>query len=168
MLNADGSPSDAFTTFLAPVTVPTGSMVFWPSPNIPDGWLLANGQEVSRTTYDTLFGVVGTNWGAASSISNFLLPDMRGAVPAGSNGSSFPFGTRVGAETITLTTAQLAAHTHNVKAQGLDNALSPVGYFGAAGPDTTVSTTFATESAGGGTAHDNIQPSVAAYWIIKT
>ena len=29
----------------------------------PDGWLLCNGQAVSRTTYSKLFNVIGTTYG---------------------------------------------------------------------------------------------------------
>lgn len=166
-MTSDGQPSDDLKSWLQPITAPVGSIVLWPSPDLPSGWLLCNGAEISRTTYAALFLIVGTSWGNASSVSNFLLPDFRGNVPAGANGTSFPFGTEVGAETVTLTEAQLAAHTHTCTGQGLDNALTPVGYFGAFGPGSGIQT-FATGSTGGGTSHPNIQPSLCLHFIIKT
>jgi microcystin-dependent protein len=45
----------------------------------PTGWIICNGAQVSRTvTYDALFGVIGTTWGAGNGSSTFHLPDLRG------------------------------------------------------------------------------------------
>lgn len=44
----------------------------------PEGWLIANGQAVSRTTYARLFSRLGTLWGAGDGSTTFNLPDMRG------------------------------------------------------------------------------------------
>lgn len=167
-MTPDGQPSDDFKAWIQPITTPVGTVVLWASQNLPDGWLLCNGAEVSRTTYAALFTVIGTTWGAASSVANFLLPDMRGFVAAGANGTSFPFGNGVGAETVTLSMNELPAHTHDLKGYGLDNALVPVGYFGAIGPNAAGSLTGVTESTGGGQAHSNIQPSKGLHFIIKT
>lgn len=47
-------------------------------------WLECDGSEISRTTYATLFGVIGTRFGYSSS-STFKIPDMRGIFPRGWN-----------------------------------------------------------------------------------
>jgi phage-related tail fiber protein len=44
----------------------------------PTGWLKANGAAVSRTVYSTLFGRVGTTFGAGNGTNTFNLPDLRG------------------------------------------------------------------------------------------
>lgn len=44
---------------------------------IPEGYLLCNGQEVSRTTYKDLFDVIGTTYGSTSG-TTFKVPDLRG------------------------------------------------------------------------------------------
>ncbi len=44
---------------------------------IPEGYLLCNGQEVSRTTYKDLFDVIGTTYGSSSG-TTFKVPDLRG------------------------------------------------------------------------------------------
>lgn len=55
-----------------------GAVFPFPSQNIPNGWLLCNGQAVSRQTYSTLFGVLGVTYGAGDNRTTFNLPDLRG------------------------------------------------------------------------------------------
>jgi microcystin-dependent protein len=40
----------------------------------PDGWLVCNGQEVSRTTYSKLFEVIGTTYGEGDGSTTFNVP----------------------------------------------------------------------------------------------
>lgn len=49
----------------------------------PDGWLICEGQEVSRTTYAALFAAIGTIWGIGDGLNTFNLPDFRGIFPRG-------------------------------------------------------------------------------------
>ncbi len=49
----------------------------------PTGWLLCDGSAVSRTTYATLFAVIGTTYGVGDGSTTFNLPDMRGRMPVG-------------------------------------------------------------------------------------
>lgn len=42
----------------------------------PEGYLLCNGAAVSRTTYATLFSVIGTTYGAGDGWSTFTLPNL--------------------------------------------------------------------------------------------
>lgn len=42
----------------------------------PEGYLLCNGAEVSRTTYAALFAEVGTTYGAGDGSTTFNIPDM--------------------------------------------------------------------------------------------
>ena len=44
----------------------------------PAGWLKANGEAVSRTTYATLFAAIGTTFGSGDGSTTFNLPDLRG------------------------------------------------------------------------------------------
>ena len=53
---------------------------------IPEGYLLCNGQEVSRTTYKDLFDVIGTTYGSTSG-TTFKVPDLSGKFIRG-NGST--------------------------------------------------------------------------------
>jgi hypothetical protein len=49
----------------------------------PSGWLLCDGSQVSRTTYVSLFGLIGTTYGVGDGITTFNLPDFRGKFPLG-------------------------------------------------------------------------------------
>ena len=89
-----------------------------------NGWLMEFGQAVSRTTYARLFEHIGTTHGVGDGATTFNLPDSRGRVAvaadnmggtdAGVLTSSNVLGTKMGAETVTLTAAQIPAHTHPI------------------------------------------------------
>jgi microcystin-dependent protein len=57
--------------------VPTGLALPFGGSVVPDGWLLANGAAVSRTTFANLFSVYGTTHGAGDGSTTFNLPDLR-------------------------------------------------------------------------------------------
>lgn len=48
---------------------------------IPSGWLLCNGASYSKTTYSTLYSIIGDIYG--SDLENFNLPNMQGKVVVG-------------------------------------------------------------------------------------
>jgi len=50
---------------------------------IPNGWLLCDGSEVSQSTYQSLFKVIGNTYGIPQGVGTFVLPDMRGRFPLG-------------------------------------------------------------------------------------
>lgn len=56
--------------------IKTGMILPWASPNIPDGYLLCAGYELSRTTFSKLFSVIGTTWGAGNGTTTFNIPDF--------------------------------------------------------------------------------------------
>lgn len=62
-----------------PFTVPPG--VVWPFAgaiaSLPVGYLFCDGTAVSRGTYATLFGVIGTQYGVGDGSTTFNLPDLR-------------------------------------------------------------------------------------------
>ncbi|MCP4137456.1 MAG: hypothetical protein GY754_41195, partial [bacterium] len=45
--------------------------------NVPEGWLLCDGQAYGRTEHSELFQVIGTAWGSPDD-SRFNVPDLRG------------------------------------------------------------------------------------------
>ncbi len=104
---------------------PVGVVNMWVTGTAPTGWLLCQGQAVSRTTYGSLFTVLSTTYGAGDGTTTFNLPDLRGRVPMGAGTgrnvansadlTARTLGTRVSDdESITLTAAQsgLPAHGH--------------------------------------------------------
>lgn len=73
----DVSKKAASTEFVQNV-VPPGVVFPYAGPIPPSGWLLADGSEVSRTTYARLFAAIGTTYGAGNGATTFNLPDLRG------------------------------------------------------------------------------------------
>ena len=100
----------------AELAFPTGSVIPYAGASAPSatlsgvvGWLLSDGSAVSRTTYATLFAVVGTTYGAGDGSTTFNVPDLRGRAPIGAGtGTGLTARTRgqlVGSEA-------LESHTH--------------------------------------------------------
>ena len=85
----------------------------------PGGYLLCNGQAVSRTTYANLFKVIGTTYGAGDGSTTFNVPNLNGRVVVGKSSSTFTTLGQTGGEiNSTLTTSNLPAHTHTVTPKG--------------------------------------------------
>lgn len=68
--------------------VHTGSILIWPGATIPEGYLLCDGQAVSRTQYAALFAAIGTTYGTGDGSSTFALPDLTGRVAVGKSGEA--------------------------------------------------------------------------------
>lgn len=81
----------------------------------PRGFSLCAGQLLSVTQNAALFSLLGTNFGG-NGIQNFGLPDLQGRAAVGtgqgSGLSNYILGEKVGTENVTLTSANLAPHTH--------------------------------------------------------
>lgn len=60
-----------------------GKMEIFAGSNAPSGWLLCNGQEVSRSTYEALYSVIGTTYGSGDGSTTFNVPDMRNRMAVG-------------------------------------------------------------------------------------
>jgi microcystin-dependent protein len=151
------------------------------------GWLLCDGSAVSRTTYARLFATVSTTFGVGDGSTTFNVPDCRGRAPIaagqGSGLTSRALGATVGAETHALSEAELATHTHgastnstgahthtvsgvvsgsaNSSGGGVDGGTATTSSNGAHSHTVTVN------NAGSGTAHNNMQPSIALNFFIK-
>ena len=173
--------------------VPSGALMPYAGTSAPTGFLLCDGSAVSRTTYATLFSAISTTYGSGDSSSTFNLPDLRGRVIAGQDDMGGASANRLtnqtggingdnlgdtgGSETHALTTAQLASHTHSFS----DTDSITVGTLvsgdsvnrGGSGQlfsnnSVTVSISGTTGSAGSGSAHNNVQPTIILNYIIKT
>ena len=140
------------------------------------GWLKCDGRSLSRTTYAALFAVIGTSFGSADG-NSFNLPDSRGRVLGtlgqGTGLTNRTLGASVGAETHTLTTGEMPVHNHGITDPGHTHAYQnqagdngPAGFSDGADNDeynqiTASSTTGITvNNAGGGGAHNNMQPTL--------
>lgn len=202
--------------------VPIGAIVDFAGTLAPNGWLFCYGQAISRSTYAALFGALGTAYGPGDGSTTFNLPDLRGRVVAGKDdmgGSSAnrltnqsgglngdTLGASGGAETNTLTTAQVPATgvsvtasqsphehfiansdtgpdggngisgsnftRHNAFTSGFDGSYQlrgtdttpTLGRTSAVAPTITASGTVQ----GGGSAHNNVQPTIILNKMIFT
>ena len=100
------------TTAGAINSVLTGSIQMWPTTSAPSGYLLCNGNAVSRTSYAALFAVMGTTFGAGDGSTTFNLPNYTNNFPVGA-GSSYSLASTGGATSVTLSTANIPAHSHS-------------------------------------------------------
>jgi len=128
----------------------TGEIKIWSTSTAPSGYLICDGSAVSRTTYASLFAVIGTTYGAGDSSTTFNLPQLGGKVPLGYEavGTYTTIGGALGETTFALPSLT----TNSTGAQGGSdfNAVTSVDY----------STTPASVEV--------IQPSIVLNFIIKT
>lgn len=93
---------------LATLTSP-GIILLYGAAAAPTGWLLCDGSAVSRTTYASLFAVIGTTYGIGDGSTTFNVPNLKGKFPVGFNSADTAFdalGETGGAQTANI------AHTH--------------------------------------------------------
>jgi microcystin-dependent protein len=85
----------------------------------PVGYFFCEGQLLSIADYDALFSLIGTTYGG-DGMTTFALPDLRGRIPIhsgqGPGLQAYTQGQASGAEQVTLTVPQVAAHSHNLMA----------------------------------------------------
>jgi microcystin-dependent protein len=179
------------------VWMPAGVISPYGGTAAPTGWLLCHGQAVNRTTYATLFAVISTTYGAGDGSTTFNLPDIRGRVVAGqddmggvsanrlTNASGGLDGDTLGAtggsETHTLTISEMPLHGHPFQlsirtASGTDQ--NTTGGLMMRNADTSTQSAYTGTPSntagqqiggtGGGTAHNNVQPTIILNYIIRT
>ena len=61
---------------VVPDALPTGSYIQFAGSQAPEGFLVCNGGEISRTTYSALFAVIGTTYGSGDGSTTFNLPNL--------------------------------------------------------------------------------------------
>ena len=172
--------------------IPSGTIVPWSDSSIPSGFLECTGQAVSRSTYATLFGIIGTTYGAGNGSTTFNVPDLQDNVAVSKSGTK-NLGSTGGANTVTstgnvggstanatLSTPQLAAHSHPISATDGPDAGDQTTKVRRGGPDPAVVNTAAQSTgSGGGHSHNMsatfsgdatsvVQPYLTVVYLIKT
>lgn len=155
-------------------TEPIGTIKMYGGKTAPDGYMFANGQAISRTTYSDLFAIYGTTFGAGDGSTTFNLPNLNGRTPVGLKASDSDFNTigKTGGEkTHTLTQSELAAHRHGFQGGSalftqLDQGVKGLGsgnlWIEGVGAIPTTST-----DGGANQPHNNMQPYMVLNYIIK-
>lgn len=158
-----------------------GSVIAWAGlkNNIPSGWSMCNGAQLSKTEYADLFAALGgeqSPWGVFS--TTFLLPNMpiygspvhANTLNELTNGNN-RLGLTGGEQKHTLSIEEIPSHKHiNLKIAGSNEGA------GINGPYVITNNTKynginaitgETGNTGGNQSHNNMQPFAAMYWIIK-
>lgn len=140
----------------------------------PKGWALCNGQLLPIQQNQALFSILGTTYGGDGRVT-FALPNLQGRA-AMNAGPSNQVGAMAGSEAVTVTTQQIAPHTHPVNAvssAGVSAAPANRLWAGSTGSDLQYALTRdtfmapgASASAGGNQPHNNIQPSLVLNFVI--
>ena len=172
--------------------VPTGTVLDFAGSVAPSGYLLCQGQSVSRTTYAALFAVVGLSYAPTNehvhhnTSGTFRLPDLRRRVVVGAGGSATSrlantIGATGGSEVGRIPshshgrTGSAGRHRHSISAardhRHYDGSGAQISITGTS--TTNVHTGYeddhrhTTSSAGGGNVAV-LQPSIVLHKIIKT
>lgn len=140
----------------------------------PAGWMFCEGQLLPISENETLFQLIGTTYGGDGE-STFALPDLRGRIPI-HQGNGFILAETGGAEEITLTVSQIAAHAHPLLATNSDaTATSPLGALFAKAQGDVYTSGFTPSNmspqsigpTGGSQPHTNFQPYLCVDFIIS-
>ena len=176
--NPDGTHDPSIFQAIA---LPAGSITLYAGAAAPDGYLLADGASLLRSDYPALFTAIGTVHGAADG-THFNLPNLKGRVPVGKSSTDAEFdtlGETGGEKTHVLSTGEMPSHNHNIQVDFTDgwaNGTPQSATQGATVHDpgefsdrngTPVASNFV-QPAGGGAAHNNLQPYLVLNYVIKT
>jgi len=141
----------------------------------PAGWMFCEGQFLPISENETLFNLIGTTYGGDGQ-STFALPDLRGRVPV-HQGNGFILAETGGVESVTLSVAQMPAHSHPLIAiADPGNQTNPAGNL----PATSLNVvpfindvpggsfnTAAVSPTGASQPHTNLQPYLCVDFIIS-
>lgn len=162
-----------------------GEIRIWAGVRCPQGWHFCDGSTLGVNQYPALFSLIGTVYGG-DGVNSFAVPDLRGRLPisAGQRPGGVAnnvVGQKGGANTVSLTAAQLPGHTHALIAATV--AATAVGpgnnVFADTGDDynmyvpynaTSPMQTLAEGSigiSGGGQSHENRMPTMCLNFIIS-
>ena len=168
---------------------PPGVITAFAGSTAPTGYLLCNGATVSRTTYASLFAIIGTTYGSGDGSTTFAVPDLRSkmivGVGQGSGLTNRTLASSGGIETKTLAISEMPSHNHSINDPGHAHSQTTVNDdfnnsggnppgFSADGAGSRTwnninsnTTGISINSTGSGTAFNIMNPFLALNYIIK-
>lgn len=150
---------------------------------VPNGWFACDGSLKSIAENEVLFTLLGTTYGG-DGVNQFGVPDLRGRLPVsqgqGPALTMRSLGEVAGTETVTLSQAQMPAHTHQLvatsaaatlespRATALPAAVSGQVFYvtDVAGATSVAMEPSAVTTAGGSQPHQNCMPSMTVQYCI--
>lgn len=162
----------------------------------PRNWALCNGAILPINQYQALYALLGSQFGGDGK-TTFALPDLRGRTPLnqgnGADQRQYLPAVPGGSETVTLTAANLPAHTHSVLATtAMADRPTPIGssasvhcliaavaqdssptkvsppYYGNPAGSMAALDAGSVSSTGGNGPHNNLQPFAVVNFCIAT
>jgi len=166
----------ATTAFVQNNSIPTGSLMMWPTLSAPTGYLLCNGTAVSRTTYAALFAVIGTTFGVGDNTSTFNLPNYTNRLPVGAGGLYALGATGGSKDAVVVSHTHTATvtdpgHSHQTGTTFAGADFSGARSTGTSGLATSTATTgisVGISTTGSSGTDANMPPYLSVYFIIKT
>ncbi|MFT7170930.1 MAG: microcystin-dependent protein [Paracoccaceae bacterium] len=142
----------------------------------PRGWKLCDGQALQINDHTALYAIIGGIYGGDKK-STFLLPDLRGRVPAGAGKavalSQIRIGQQFGRETLTLGVANMPSHSHSVILSGSEVVRTPTVAAPVAGQSASANLVHRSDpnvlessNSGGSVPVRIAQPSLGMHYII--
>ena len=145
------------------IATPVGMIAPYGGTTAPTGWLMCNGQAVSRTTYSALYGKIGTAYGAGDGSTTFNLPNYTDRVAQG-----------LGRGYVAAGLPNITGHTRAANNTFYGDDSAGALYHGGAGycngQDYNVGGTYFDASRSNsiyGNSSTVQPPAVKSYWIIK-
>ncbi|MBD5217630.1 MAG: tail fiber protein [Bacteroidales bacterium] len=172
---------------------PLGIIQMWAGENVPEGYLLCNGQEYKQSDYPELYKVLGATFNNAISANgtpyttvpgNFRVPDLRGRFVVGLHDSDNDYtrrGAGGGVKSVILSEEELPPHSHtfkdyyysegNKKAKGNYDKIETNSNIGSSSTDYDNACLqyykHSTEKGGTGMAHENRPPYYVLAFIMR-
>lgn len=104
--------------------LPAGTILPFAGAVAPEGWLICDGQAISRTEYSDLYESIGTLWGTGDGSTTFNLPDLEGRFLRGADngaavdpdaGTRVPLGSGVANGVGSLQSNTFSSHRHRMQ-----------------------------------------------------
>jgi len=113
--------------------MPVGVINMWTTNVAPTNYMICDGSLVNRTTYNNLFKVIGTTYGAGDGTTTFNLPNLLNKTVRGLDLTTPPtqfnaLNNSGGADTVVLNANNLPLHTHAITDPGHTHVVNDPGH----------------------------------------